>query len=57
VDLLEDGYNPGGGGGASAVGANASAPKAGDGGAGLANSISGSAVFYSGGGEQQAVQE
>ena len=40
----------GGGGGAGAVGANASASVGGAGGDGLSNSISGSAVFYAGGG-------
>ncbi|MFZ2300226.1 MAG: LamG domain-containing protein [Candidatus Moraniibacteriota bacterium] len=39
-----------GGGGAGAVGGNASSGTAGAGGAGLANSISGSSIFYSGGG-------
>jgi hypothetical protein len=43
-------YVTGGGGGASAVGANATVSKAGDGGAGVSSSISGTAVTYGGGG-------
>jgi hypothetical protein len=44
-------YGGGGGGGAGAVGTNfVPATKAGDGGVGVANSITGSSVYYSGGG-------
>lgn len=40
----------GGGGGAGGVGQNATTTKAGNGGVGISNSITGSAVFYAGGG-------
>ena len=43
-------YDGGGGGGAGGVGANAAAVTGGAGGVGLSNSITGSAVFYAGGG-------
>jgi hypothetical protein len=43
-------YPTGGGGGAGAVGAAASGANAGNGGAGTANEITGSSVFYAGGG-------
>ena len=47
---LAPAYGGGGGGGAGAAGANGSGSVAGDGGVGLSNSITGSAVFYAGGG-------
>ncbi len=44
------GYGGAGGGGASAVGGNGTGPSGGAGGAGVANSFSGSVVYYAGGG-------
>ena len=43
-------YGAGGGGGAGAVGDNGTAPRGGDGGIGLLNSITGSPTYYAGGG-------
>jgi hypothetical protein len=47
---LAPAYGGGGGGGAGAAGANGSGSSGGNGGDGLSNSITGSAVFYAGGG-------
>ena len=50
-------YGSGGGGGAGAVGVNGTSIVGGNGGVGLANSISGTSVFYAGGNKFQIEYE
>jgi len=49
-DFIGSGYNAGGGGGAGGVGATATSTNGGNGGIGRSYNISGSAVYYAGGG-------